>query len=342
MADVAVIGAGAVGGSIGALLHRAGHSVTLTARGDQLDAIRAHGLRITGALGSFTAEVEVREKLVRRPQIALVAVKTQDLAQALRANRDYLTDVPVVTLQNGVRADDIVADLLPEEHIVSAVVLLAATYLTAGTVSIQSPGALVIGHAFERVNDLVPVVEPVLRSALETVSTDNVRGAHWLKLLLNLNNALPAATGMPLEEIYADARLRRLGVLLIREGAGVIRQKGISLAPLPGVPLLLVRLVTMLPLSPAGRLAAARIRRAGTSADSAEALIGSTLQSLRRGKPTEIDYLNGEVVRLGGETGTAVPLNEAIVRIVHDIEENGTYRSADELLAELARSGAAG
>ncbi len=337
MADVAVIGAGAIGGSIGALLHRVGHRVILTARGAQLDAIRAHGLQISGALGSFTARMEVQETLSRRPEIALLAVKTQDLSEAIRQNRDYLTDVPVVTLQNGVRADDIAADLLPQEHIVSAVVLLAANYLTAGTISIESPGALVIGHAVEPVNDLVPVVAPVLRSAIETVATDNIRGAHWLKLMLNLNNALPAATNMPLEAIYADPRLRRLAVLLIREGADAVRRAGISLAALPGFPLLLLRLVTLLPTTLAGRLAAGRIRRAAASSKSKDALVGSTLQSLRRGRPTEIDYLNGEVVRLGRETGSAAPLNETVVRIVHDIEKGGSYRSAEALLAEVSQ-----
>ncbi|HUX11933.1 MAG TPA: 2-dehydropantoate 2-reductase [Spirochaetia bacterium] len=331
MAHIAVVGAGAIGGSVGALLHRAGHRVTLTGRPEQVHAIRKDGLLIRGALGEFSAHLDVAERLTERPEFALIAVKTQDLASAISENRASLTDVPVVTMQNGVRADDIAAQYLSGSNIVSAVVLLAASYLTPGTISIQSRGSFVIGHPFKTDRPIVPTLRPVLDSAIPTRATANIRGAHWLKLILNLNNALPAVTNLPLPEIFAFEPLRRLGVLLIREGARVIRRAGIKLDPLPQTPVALIRLVTMLPAGLAGRVAAARIRKSALNPDAADPLLGSTLQSLRRGRPTEIDYLNGEIVRLGRDIGLPTPLNGFLVRIVHEIESTGEFWSAEKL-----------
>ncbi|WP_455381124.1 ketopantoate reductase family protein [Salinispira pacifica] len=340
MADIAVLGAGAIGGTVGALLHRAGHRVTLVGRADQVEAVRREGLLIEGALGTFTAALAAEERLSRSPELVLVAVKTQDVESVLRENAAYLQDVPLVTLQNGVRADGVAAGVVPPNNIVSAVVLVAASYLTAGRISIQSPGALVLGHPFDVDRDLVAEIEPILASAVATRRSDNVRGAHWMKLLMNLNNALPAATNLPLPEIYADPRLRRAAVLVIREGAALTRLAGLTLAPLPGVPLALMRLVTLLPPALAGRLAAFRIGRTSTRPEENGPLIGSTLQSLRRGRPTEIDYLNGEIVELGRQTGAGAPLNSALVRIVHDIERGGPFRSIDELAEEMRAAGA--
>ncbi len=331
MAHIAVIGAGAIGGSVGALLHRAGHRVTLIGRPDQVRAIRKDGLQITGALGEFSAQVDTAERLSEPPELALIAVKTQDLAAAIDENRAYLTEVPVVTMQNGVRADDIAAQYLPARNIVSAVVLLAATYLTPGTISIQSPGAFVIGHPFKTERAIIPSLRQILGSAVPTRATANIRGAHWSKLILNLNNALPAATNLPLPEVFALGPLRRLAVLLIREGTRVIRRAGIRLEPLPGAPVALIRLVSALPVGMGGRVAAARIRRAALGPDAADPLLGSTLQSLRRGRPTEIDYLNGEIVRLGREVGVPTPLNGVLVRIVHEIEETHLFWSPEKL-----------
>ncbi len=133
---IAVIGAGAVGSALGALLHRAGQKVVLICRPAHVAAIRQDGLRVDGDTGNFIAPVEATETLDFRPDLALLTVKTQDVVAAVKANQAFLNDVPVVTFQNGVHSDELVASLLPREQILSAVVLMHATYLLPGKVTV--------------------------------------------------------------------------------------------------------------------------------------------------------------------------------------------------------------
>jgi 2-dehydropantoate 2-reductase len=321
MARIAVIGAGAIGSTIGALLSRAGQDVFLIGRPEQVAAICKDGLQLDGALGRFTVQVPVAEQLDFRPDLALLTVKTQDVVPAVQASLSFLTDVPLVTLQNGLRSDDLVAGILPPHQIVSAVVSIIATYLTPGTVTIISPGSLVIGHPFAAPEPLLPMVAEVLNHAIPTQVSSNIRGAHWLKLLVNVNNALPAITNFTVQEVYADPYLSRLVVRLLREGLAVVKGAGIKLESLPDVSVGLIRLLGRLPIKLAARLTAAKVRRTVSTLP----VLGSTLQSLRRHRLTEIDYLNGEIVRLGTEVGVPTPLNAIVVEMVHRVEKQGRF-----------------
>lgn len=114
---IAIIGAGAVGSTLGALLARRGQDVTLIGRPAHVAAIRSDGLRVEGHPGEFTVQVNAAETLDFQPDLALLTVKTQDVTTAVQDNLACLTDVPLVTLQNGVRSDALVAALLPSHQI---------------------------------------------------------------------------------------------------------------------------------------------------------------------------------------------------------------------------------
>jgi 2-dehydropantoate 2-reductase len=284
MARIAVIGAGAIGSTIGALLKRAGQDVSLIGRREQVAAILKGGLHIDGALGRFSVRVPVAEKLDFYPDLALLTVKTQDVVSAVQASLTFLKDTPLVTLQNGLRSDDLVAGILPSRQIVSAVVSIIATYLTPGKVTIISPGSLVIGQPFAAPESRLPMVAEILNQAIPTQVSSNIRGAHWLKLLVNVNNALPAITNFTVQEVYADSYLSQLVVRLLREGLAVVKEAGIKLESLPDVSVALIRLLGRLPVRLASRLATAKVRRTASDA----LILGSTLQSVlseRRDRP---------------------------------------------------------
>jgi 2-dehydropantoate 2-reductase len=332
MARIAVIGAGAIGCTLGALLSRAGQDVTLIGRRKQVAAIRAGGLHIDGALGKFIVQVPVVEQLDVRPDLALLAVKIQDVLPAVQTNLPFLTDVPLVTLQNGVRSDDLVAGLLPSHQIVSAVISIIATYLSPGSVTIISPGSLVIGYPFATSDQILSKVAEILNQARPTHISANIRGAHWLKLLVNVNNALPAITNFTLQEVYVDPYLSQLVIRLIREGLAVVARAGIKLESLPDVSISLIRLLGRLPIKLAARLAAAKVRRTASTAP----VLGSTLQSLRRHRSTEIEYLNGEIVRLGAEVGVPTPLNAIMVEMVRHVERHGRFYGVSAIRETIA------
>jgi 2-dehydropantoate 2-reductase len=330
---IAIIGAGAVGCGLGFLLSRAGREVTLIGRADQVEVLRTRGLRVEGYAGEHQVKIPAAERLDFKPDLVLLAVKTQDVAGALRENLPWLTDVPVITLQNGVRGDDLAAELLPQDRIISAVVLLHANYLAPGSVTLMYEGGLILGRPFGPRDSLLEEAARLLGQATPTRISDNIRGAHWLKLITNLNNALPALIDGTFHQVYADPFLSSLAIRIMREGLNASKKAGIRLESLPDVSVGLTRLVNFLPVKLAARVAAARVDRMKTPWP----LLGSTLQSLRRNRPTEIDYLNGEVVELGIKTGVPTPLNTKIMELVHQVEQTGTFFNAEEVRRKFMR-----
>jgi len=324
---IAVIVAGAVGSALGALLHRAGENAVLIARPAHIAAIRQHGLRVDGDTGNFIAPVEAAETLNFRPDLALLTVKTQDVIAAVKANQAFLMDVPVVTFQNGIRSDELVAGILPREQILSAVVLMHVTYSLPGKVIVVYRGKLILGRPYGLRDSKLEEVAHILNQIVPTRVTDNIQGAHWLKLIVNLNNALPAITNLTMSQVYADKTLRNLAVGLMREGLRVIDRGNIRLESLLEVSIGLTKLINWMPSGIAGRIAAAKVRRLTT----VWPLWGSTLQSIQRGRPTEIDYLNGEIMELGKRYGEDTPLNTKIVELVHQVERTGQFLSVDEI-----------
>jgi 2-dehydropantoate 2-reductase len=327
MRRIVIIGAGAIGSVLGGLLGRAGYTVTLIGRSRHIEAIRAHGLQIEGATGTFSVAVEARETLDSVPDLAILAVKTQDVITALQANEAYLQHVPIVTCQNGVRSDELAATVVGQTHLISSVVNIHATYLEPGQATLIYPGPLVIGRAFGRNDGVVQQVAAVLSTAVPTSISANIHGVHWFKLMVNLNNVFPALTNLPFQAIYQHQELAHLAARVMREGLAVVQAAGIRLEGLPDTPAALIRLVGMLPVPLAARL----ITRRAQQMEQRWPLFGSTLQSIRRNRPIEIDYLNGEVVRLAQQQQIAAPLNRALVAMVHRVAQTGEFVSVEAL-----------
>ncbi len=332
MTRIAIIGAGAIGSVVGACLSQSGEDVTLIGRAEHLQAIEQNGLQVDGVSGSFVARVVTAEKLDFQPDLAFLTVKTQDVLTALQENQAFLADTPLVTFQNGVRSDELVASLFPPEQIISAVVNISASYLTPGTVTVVYPGSLVIGRLSGEIDAQLEELAALLEQVTSTSISKNIQGVHWLKLIFNLNNAFPALLNMPLHEIYEDNYLRELAARVMREGLQVVKEAGIRLESLPEASVTLFNVLGMLPPRLAGWFLASRARRI----ESEWPLLGSTLQSLRRGRSTEIDYLNGEIVRLGEQIGAPTPFNTAIVEMVHRVEQTGQFWTAEEIQAKLS------
>jgi 2-dehydropantoate 2-reductase len=202
-----------------------------------------------------------------------------------------------------------------------------ATYLLPGKVTVVYRGKLVLGRPFGPGDSKLEDIAHILNQVVPTRLTDNIQGAHWLKLVVNLNNALPAITNHTMSQVYANVFLRDMAVGLMREGLRVINRANIRLESLPDVSVGLTRLMSWMPSGIAGRIAAAKVRGLTT----VWPLWGSTLQSIQRGRPTEIDYLNGEIVELGKRHGEATPLNTKMVELVHQVERTRQFFSVEEI-----------
>ena len=332
MVRIGIIGAGAVGGTIAALLDRAGHDVAVTARGEGLAAIRENGLRFDGAWGEHIAHVEASERLEAAPEIAFVCTKAQDAASALRANAEHLHRIPVVIVQNGLESLEVAADILPDSQLVGALALYAAQYVEPGHVTVTASGSTYLGNGTGTPDGaLAPEAKRVaalLDPVMPALATANFVGAQWSKLVINMVNAMPALTGLSVQDTIRDAGLGRVVTASMRETVRIGLASGVRYATLQGLNDPMLRLFAALPLRAAHSLPALMARRMGGVPN-----LGSTLQSRRRGRTTEIDYLNGAVVRAAGAIGRTAPVNEAIVDAMHRLEREGTFLSRDEAAA---------
>lgn len=325
---IGVIGAGAVGGTFAALLAAQGHEVEVTARGDHLEAIRANGLLLDGGWGEHRVRVSAHPTLEERPEFAILATKAQDAATALAANATRLDGVPLIVVQNGLGGLDVARRELPDTPLLGALALFAASYLEPGHVTITGPNPVVIGAGPGTDRHLLERLAALVGEALPVEVTDDIGGAQWTKLLINHVNALPAITGMSVQDVIADRALRRIMTASMRETVRVARRIGVRFGTVQGVSGAVLNLIGVLPLAIGEQFPRLLARRMGTVPNP-----GSTLQSIRRGQLTEIDFLNGAVVQAAAEHGLSAPVNAGIVELVHEVERTGAFLSP----AEVAR-----
>lgn len=322
---VAVLGAGAVGGTLAALLARAGHEVEVTARGEHLDAIRRDGLRLTGGYGEYTAQVGVG---VTRPELAILATKAQDAAGALGDDAAALEGVPVVVVQNGLGGLRVAHEVLPQSALIGGLALMAASYVSPGVVTVTGGNPLILGAGPGCSPDTLESVVAVLRDAIEVEVTPDIEGAQWTKLLINHVNALPAITGLSVQDVVDDPRLLRVMTASMRETVRVAKRIGVRFGTVQGVSGGILNLIGIAPLWLGAAFPRLLRRRMGDVPNPA-----STLQSIRRGRLTEIDFLNGAVVAAAADHGLAAPINAALVAMVHEVEQTGGFLTADEVVA---------
>ncbi len=328
---IAVIGTGALGGTFATLLARAGHDVTVTARGAGLAAIRADGIRLTGGFGEAHARPTALERLVEMPELTLVCTKAQDAAAAIAGNAAVLDGSPVIVVQNGLDGVATASRLLPRSECFGALSIIAANYTSPGRVTITTPAPTYLGRGSGPADAQAARWRDVLAEAVPTRVIDNFVGAQWTKLVVNMLNSLPAITGLSVQEVVDHPDLRRVLTASMRETVRVGMRRGVRFGALQGLGDARLRLFSRLPLALGQALPRMMRARMGDVPN-----LGSTLQSLRRGQRTEIDFLNGAVVREAGLAGLASPVNVLLTALVHEVETSGSALTPAEVCARFA------
>ncbi len=181
---IAIVGAGAIGCYLGARLARRGHAVLAQGRPEQVAALQTQGLALRFADGRVArqplrATTDLRAEADFAPEVILLTVKTQDVAEACAALASFAPDAPIVTLQNGVRADEIAAEVVGRGRIVGGVVMSAIAYLRPGEIEVQFPGWLTLGEPWGRPSARVRALRTVLNNATPTFITANLAGVRW-------------------------------------------------------------------------------------------------------------------------------------------------------------------
>lgn len=318
---IAVLGAGAIGGYVGGRLAQAGLDVALVGRRDAMDEVTRDGLTLVALDGARTHLGRPRltatddAGALARCDVVLVAVKLGDLGVALATVRAHAPDdALVVTLQNGVDAPDEAAALLGTGRVVAGMVSFNVVRgARANELAQKTSGPVVLGSSDARAPELVSAL---LRAGVAARTHDDMRGVLWSKLVYNLNNAINALARLPLRTELADRGYRRIFAAAMREGLATAQALGVRARWVP--PLMPHLAVRVLPLPDAvfTRVARAMIR---IDPEARASLQGDLL----RGRKTEVDALNGAVVRHGARVRVRAPVNAALVRLVHEAERAG-------------------
>jgi 2-dehydropantoate 2-reductase len=326
---ISVLGAGAIGSLVAGYLYNKGQEAALIGRPEAVDAIREKGLQISGVRGDFNIKLDASSRLSAPVDLLILAVKTQDIEEALKDNLKFLNKAAVLNTQNGIQADFIVSKYIAPEKIVSSIVMFGSTYLEPGKVVHNFEGDWIIGRIFDCSLSMLDEIKAVTGKIFPTVITDNIKGMKYLKVFINANNCIPAILGVSMQEALSDISISRLAMGIWQEGLNIVNKSGISLVSLPEFPAERVTKLASMPLDEAAKVYSGFI-----SSLSKEPLYGSILQSIKRGKPSEIDYINGEFVRLAKTNNTAAALNEKLIEMVHTVEKTGRFFSKEELLQE--------
>ncbi|MFD0986675.1 2-dehydropantoate 2-reductase [Methyloligella solikamskensis] len=322
---IAIAGAGSVGCYIGGRLKAAGRNVVFLSRPALKDAIKARGLALADLNGGEKDLVLPPENLdvtddpvtaLSTADVILVTVKsgaTAAIAEAIAAHAK--PETVVVSLQNGVDNVDVLRHRLgPERTVVAGMVPfnIVQTRDPGAPVSFRraTSGKVMIAEGCPRLQALLDVPGAPAREQKDML------GLQWTKLLLNLNNALNALAGVPLAQEFSDRGWRRLLAAQIKEGLATLKAAGIRPARFEGIHPRIV--AGVLPL-PDGLF---RLLARGMLAIDPRAR-SSMWDDLEAGKPTEVDFIQGKVMSLAEETGTATPVTANVFLHIKDAEAAG-------------------
>lgn len=335
---IGVMGAGAVGCYVGGALAAAGEDVVLVGRDRVRAELAAHGLTVVTLEGASRVAPTARYTVATEAaalagcDVVLCCVKSGQTAEAGAALADALPrEALVVSAQNGVRNADALRAALRGQEALGGIVGFNVRPLGEGVFRRATSGPLVIeasGHPA-----LAPLVDALRRAGLETEVARDVRARQWSKLVMNLNNAVSALSGAPTKALLDSPGYRRVLRGVIGEAVAVMRDAGVRTArvgPLPvqwfpallGLPTWLFRVLAraQLKVDPEAR--------------------SSMWEDLERRRDTEVDELNGEVVRLAEAHGRDAPINRRLVALVREAaarRAGSPGMSAEALAAAVLR-----
>ena len=299
---VAVIGCGAIGSLYAAHLARVpGVEVwAVDPWAEHVDAVRSRGLRVTG-LADFTAEVRASTDGSDLPacDFGLVATKALHTRAAVEGSRTALADAAVVSLQNGLGNEEVIAELVP--RVIRGSIVTAGAIVAPGVVRYDAPGDSWFGPFEPRpapMGEIKRLAGLLCAGGLHTHALADARGPQWTKVIFNsATSPLAALTGLPMGLLCTDRALRTQVDALVAEALAVCERTGITL-----------------------------VRPPSEAVDEAIAEAydhkPSMLQDVLARRPTEIDVLNGGVAAEGRRAGVPTPRHDCMVALVKGLERS--------------------
>lgn len=343
---VSVLGAGAIGSMIGGLLaaDAPGVEVFLIARGEHGRRIKERGaISLEGPWGRRDVRITASDDPadIRDSQFVLVTTKSQDTEAAAQAAALHWGDATIVSIQNGIN-DSRLARFVEPRRLVMGMTATNIALVEPGRVSLQLGGATIVGPpaqasggtSMAASDAAAKLLSQIRAPGLQFLAHPNAAGVRYNKLAIN---ALGYASCLSRSNFITEALANRpwrdkVGLPIVSECQRVFHGAGITLQRIPRVPNLprLERLMRRMNAPVLGPMIAFGARRLFNR----KPIIFSLQQDLERSKPTEVEFVNGEIVRLAESIGQAAPVNGQLVQLVRELEGRGdaTFFSRDEII----------
>jgi len=306
---IAIVGAGALGCAIGGALAQAGNAVVLINRNAaHVQAIKQYGLRIfDGNCGeqvvpvAATLRAQELEPAQQQMDIVIVLVKSRHTREAMQAATCLVgRHTVVLSLQNGLGHEEILMDVVGKDHVLAGKTYVGGVLRAPGSIISAVQGKeTIIGELDGRISTRAQAIADVFcRAGLHTQVSERMMSVMWDKLLINVaTGAVSAITGLAYGALYRLPEIEATAVAAVQEAMDVAAACGIALD--------------------CSEARAAWIK-AGQGLP--ENFKTSMLQSMEKNAPTEIDFINGAVVRHGQRCGVATPVNQTLVALVKGLE----------------------
>ncbi|MBO9491562.1 2-dehydropantoate 2-reductase [Endozoicomonas sp. G2_1] len=315
---IAIFGAGSIGCYLGGRLLASGQDVVFIGRDSIKKTLADHGLVSANLDGSEKFCVANAIKFIEPSDLAnvdvvLLTVKSKDTESAARDIKPYLAKhSALVSLQNGIGNGELLTKLMPEHKIITGMVPFNVVNQGQGRFFCGTEGAL----AFESIEPAKMLSQYFVSAGIDAMVSDDIASIQWGKLLLNLNNAINVIADLPLKQQLENRDYRRVLALSMIEALGVLAKAGIAPAKVAKVGPSLLPHLLKLPNWLFTRIAASMLKIDAQARS-------SMWEDLQLGRPTEIAYLNGEIVKLAHQIGSSAPVNEAIIKLIEQIFTEG-------------------
>jgi 2-dehydropantoate 2-reductase len=299
---IVVVGPGAIGCLVSAFLSKAKGEIWLLDKNkERAEALSLKGIAVEGISGNWQAQVKATAiaKDIGQADLIVICVKSYDTKAAIRSVEPAIgANSRILTLQNGIGNIEIIGEVTGADKVIGGVTNLGATYLDTGKIRHAGNGETVIG----RIDGKIPVEMRAIREIFNKVGLSarisrDIKGLLWSKLMINVGiNALTAITRLNNGRLTEFEGTRRILTRAVSEALKVAKRKRIKL--IYDDPLAKVEAVC----------------------EATATNVSSMLQDVLKKKRTEIEFINGVIVRQGQELGIAVPVNAMLVDLVKTIE----------------------
>ncbi|MBI5253527.1 MAG: 2-dehydropantoate 2-reductase [Euryarchaeota archaeon] len=298
---VAVMGAGAVGGYFGGVLAKNGADITLIARGKHLEAMRKEGLHIKSYRGDFRVDVRAASdpEEVGPVELIIFTVKAYDTEGAIGLCSPMIQkNTCILSLQNGIDNDEKIAGAVGWEKVIGGVAYIGVSVEEPGVICHSAAGKIALGEVDRKITHRIRRIAEMFSSAgVPCEISEDIIKLKWKKLVWNAAfNALTTITRASVAEVLSDAKLMEIAVAAMHEVIEVAQKKGIDIDE-------------------------AAIQDALTLSKNVGDFKTSMLQDFESGRKTEVEALNGIVLRKGREANVKTPVNQCLYSLVSFMEK---------------------